>query len=126
LLTVAIGIRLGHTESHADGNRAASTDRPPERTIQMNFRDADVRQIITLISELTGKNFLVDDKVRGKVTLIAPQPVTPAEAYEVFLAALAMQGFTVVEHGPISKIIPSQEATRQPLPTRMSPAPPRR
>jgi general secretion pathway protein D len=81
--------------------------------------------MITLMSELTGKHFLVDAKVRGQVTLIAPQPVTSAEAYEVFLAALAMQGFTVVPQGPINKIIPSQDATVQPLSTRISPSYPR-
>jgi general secretion pathway protein D len=126
LLTLALSLRSGHTASHVDSSRAASTDHTTERTIQMNFRDADILHIITLMSELTGKNFLIDDKVRGKVTLIAPQPVTPAEAYQIFLAALAMQGFTVVEYGPISKILPSQEAATQPLPTRMLPSPPMR
>jgi general secretion pathway protein D len=92
----------------------------------MNFRNVDVLQMITLMSELTGKNFLVDDRVRGTVTLIAPQPVTPAEAYEIFLAALAMRGFAVVPQGPINKILPLQDATVQPLPTRMSPTPLRR
>jgi hypothetical protein len=51
--------------------------------------------------------------------------VTPAEAYQIFLAALAMQGFTVVPQGPINKILPSQDATVQPLPTRIVPSHPR-
>jgi type II secretory pathway component GspD/PulD (secretin) len=126
LLTITMSLRPGHTGSHVDGSRSLSADRTHEGTIQMNFRNVDVLQMITLMSELTGKNFLVDDKVRGKVTLIAPQPVTPAEAYEIFLAALAMQGFTVVPQGPINKIIPSQDATVQPLPTRVPPSRPRR
>jgi type II secretory pathway component GspD/PulD (secretin) len=126
LLTATMSLRPGHTESHVDGSHSPSGGRIHERTIQMNFRNVDILQIITLMSELTGQNFLVDDKVRGKVTLIAPQPVTPAEAYEIFLAALAMQGFTVVPQGPINKIIPSQNATVQPLPTRMPPSRPRR
>lgn len=125
LLTVVVSLTPGHTGSHVDASRPLSGNRTQAGTIHMNFRDADVRQMITLMSELTGTNFLVDDKVRGKVTLIAPQPVTPAEAYEIFLAALAMQGFTVVPLGPISKIMPSQDATVQPLPTRISPSYPR-
>ena len=76
-----------------------------------------VLQMIQVMSELTGKNFLVDDKVRGTVTLIAPTPVTLEEAYQIFLAALAMQGFTVVPQGPIIKIIPSRDAKVHPLPT---------
>src|SRR5437867_6574154 len=63
-----------------DGQRDGKT----EGTIHLNFRNADIVQIINLMSELTGKNFLVDDKVRGKVTIIAPKPVTLEEAYQVF------------------------------------------
>jgi general secretion pathway protein D len=86
-------------------------------TIHLNFRNVDILQMVTLISELTGRNFLVDDKVRGRMTLIAPQPVTRAEAYQIFLSALAMQGFTVVSQGPISKILPLRDAKTSPLPT---------
>ena len=86
-------------------------------TIHLNFRNVDILQMITLMSELTGMNFLVDDKVRGHITLIAPQPVTRAEAYQIFLSALAMQGFTVVSQGPINKILPSRDAKTSPLPT---------
>jgi general secretion pathway protein D len=73
--------------------------------------------MVTLIGELTGRNFLVDDKVRGRMTLIAPQPVTRAEAYEIFVTALAMQGFTVVSRGPVSTIVPLRDAKTSPLPT---------
>jgi general secretion pathway protein D len=85
--------------------------------IHLNFRDADILQIINLMSELTGKNFLVDDKVKGKVTIIAPKPVSLEEAYQVFLSLLEIQGFTVVPQGPIIKIIPSREVKERPLPT---------
>jgi type II secretory pathway component GspD/PulD (secretin) len=107
--------------NRADGSRPVSGDRARDGTIHLNFRNVDILQMITLMSELTGRNFLVDDKVRGRMTLIAPQPVTRAEAYQIFLAALAMQGFTVVSHGPISKIVPLQDAKTSPLPTVMDP-----
>ncbi len=103
--------------SRTDESRPLSGNRAPDGTIHLNFRNMDILQMITLMSELTGKNFLVDDKVRGTVTLIAPQPVTRAEAYQIFLAALAMQGFTVVSQGPINKILPSRDAKTSPLPT---------
>ena len=70
------------------------------------------------MSELTGKNFLIDDKVRGKITIVAPNPVTPDEAYQVFLSILEIQGFTVVPQGPIIKIIPSRDVKDSPIPTR--------
>ena len=90
---------------------------PTGGTVHLNFRNVDILQMVTLMSELTGRNFLVDDKVRGHITLIAPQPVTRTEAYQIFLAALAMQGFTVVSQGPISTIIPLRDAKTSPLPT---------
>jgi type II secretory pathway component GspD/PulD (secretin) len=94
-------------------------------TVYLNYRNVDILQMITLMSELTGRNFLVDDKVRGRMTLIAPQPVTRAEAYQIFLAALTMQGFTVVSQGPISTIVPLRDAKTSPLPTVTDTARPR-
>jgi len=104
------GVSQVAQHSAPEGSRAGGT-------IHLNFRDVDLLQMITLMSELTGRNFLVDNKVRGRMTLIAPQPVTRAEAYQIFLSALAMQGFTVVSQGPISKILPLQDAKTSPLPT---------
>jgi general secretion pathway protein D len=88
-----------------------------ERTISFNLRNADIVQVINLISELTGKSFLVDDKVRGKVTIIAPTEVTIEEAYQIFLSVLEIQGFTIVPQGPIIKIIPSRDVKDNPIPT---------
>jgi len=96
-----------------DGSRKDAA----ERTISFNLRNADIVQVINLISELTGKSFLVDDKVRGKVTIIAPTEVTLEEAYQIFLSVLEIQGFTIVPQGPIIKIIPSRDVKDNPIPT---------
>jgi general secretion pathway protein D len=119
LLVVALSTSLGHRTYLALAETSPPTrgDRARPETIHLNFRNVDILQMITLMSELTGRNFLVDNKVRGRMTLIAPQPVTRAEAYQIFLSALAMQGFTVVSQGPISKILPLQDAKTSPLPT---------
>ena len=77
----------------------------------------EILTVINLMSELTGKNFLIDGNVRGKVTLIAPQPVTIDEAYEVFLSILEIQGFTVVPQGPVIKVIPAADIKDNPIPT---------
>ena len=108
-----------------DGSHAARLDdeetkaaAPAEGSkIQLNFRDVEILTVINLMSELTGKNFLIDGNVRGKVTLIAPQPVTIEEAYEVFLSILEIQGFTVVPQGPVIKVIPSADIKDSPIPT---------
>ena len=97
--------------STAAGSEAATSG------ILLNFKDVDLHQIIDLMSDLTGTNFLVDPKVRGKVTIVAPRPVSLDEAYSVFLSILEVQGFTVVPQGPITKIIPSREVKESPLPT---------
>jgi len=104
-------VQDGIRDGQRDGKGAT------EGTIHLNFRNADIVQIINLMSELTGRNFLVDDKVRGKVTIIAPKPVTLEEAYQVFLSVLEIQGFTVVPQGPIIKIIPSRDVKDNPIPT---------
>jgi general secretion pathway protein D len=104
-------VQEGIRDGQRDGKGAT------EGTIHLNFRNADIVQIINLMSELTGRNFLVDDKVRGKVTIIAPKPVTLEEAYQVFLSVLEIQGFTVVPQGPIIKIIPSRDVKDNPIPT---------
>jgi len=85
--------------------RPGSSDR-----ITINFDNADLRTVIKFISELTGKNFLVDDKVKGTVTIISPTDITVDEAYHVFLSVLEMKGFTVVEAGKVLKVVPSAEA----------------
>ena len=110
--------------SHA-AKRQAPEGSHDDGPVHLNYRNVDILQMISLMSELTGRNFLVDDKVRGRVTLIAPQPVTRAEAYQIFLAALAMQGFTVVSQGPISTIVPLRDAKTSPLPTVTDTARPR-
>jgi general secretion pathway protein D len=82
----------------------------PTERITINFDNADLRTVIKFISELTGKNFIVDDKVKGNVTILSPTDITVEEAYRVFLSVLEMKGFTVVEAEKVTKIVPSAEA----------------
>jgi len=137
LLAIVISARPGHRthlataeasppiqETLPMAQRPAPEGSRADGTIHLNFHNVEILQMITLMSELTGRNFLVDDKVRGRMTLIAPQPVTRAEAYQIFLVALAMQGFTVVSQGPISTIIPLRDAKTSPLPTVTDPTRP--
>ncbi len=106
----------GRAQPTSAGRVAADTS-GSEQKITLEFQDTDLRQIIDFMSELTDRNFLVDDKVRGKVTLTSPLPVNREEAYNIFLSILEVQGFTVVPQGAIHKIIPSREVKESPLPT---------
>jgi general secretion pathway protein D len=78
--------------------------------VTMNFKDVDLQVFIKFISELSGKNFLVDPNVRGTVTIISPQRVTVDEVYRVFLSVLEVNGFTTVDTGQVVKIIPTAAA----------------
>ena len=81
-----------------------------EERISIDFHDADILAVIKFISELTGKNFVVDSKVKGKVTVISPTKITIEEAYRMFESILEVEGFTTVPAGKAIKIIPSREA----------------
>jgi general secretion pathway protein D len=75
--------------------------------ITMDFQDVDLNVVIKFMGELTGKNFLVSDQVRGKVTIISPKKITVQEAYKVFESVLEMHGYTAVSGVDAIKIIPS-------------------
>lgn len=85
--------------------------------LYLNAVDTEIREIIKQISKATGKNFLIDDKVRGKITILSEKKMTTDEAYQAFLSALEVLGFTVVNGpGDLIKIIPLKDALNNPLP----------
>src|SRR5712671_2960610 len=83
--------------------------------VALNFQDVDIPVLARFVSELTKKNFIVDEKVRGKVTVISPTKVTPDEAYTIFQSVLQVKGFTTVPSGNIIKIVPSRDAKQSGL-----------
>jgi len=86
---------------------------PPEgggNLITMNFQDVDISVLAKFISDITGKNFVIDEGVRGKVSIISPTKVTPDQAYSIFKSVLQIKGFTTVNAGPIIRIIPTRDA----------------
>src|SRR5580658_7403610 len=95
---------------------------PPPNEITMNYQNVDIPALAKLISEITGKNFLVDESVRGKVTIISPSKVTPDQAYQIFQSVLQLKGFTTVTAGKVIKIIPSRNV-RQAAPVTESQQP---
>lgn len=82
-----------------------------------DLNDQDIRDVVKLISKWTGKNFILDQKVRGKITILGPSQVTLQEAYQAFLSALAANGLTTVQSGKFIRIIESAEARRAPVKT---------
>jgi general secretion pathway protein D len=83
--------------------------------VTLNFTNIDISALVKVMSELMRRNFILDERVTGKVTLMTPTKISPDEAYQVFLAALEMKGFTAVEDGKITRIIPAASARQSGL-----------
>ncbi len=84
----------------------------PELIESFDFPNAEIADVVKAISELTGKNFIIDPSIRGKITIIAPTQITVAEAYKAFLSALAINNFSVVPAGKFLKILPARNALK--------------
>jgi general secretion pathway protein D len=78
--------------------------------IMPNYREADIRQVIEAVGEVTGRNFLVDPRVRGQITLLSFSPMTPDAFYQAFLATLEVNGFVALDSDGVIKIVPDANA----------------
>lgn len=90
--------------------KSADSKKASDRFVSIDFNDVDINVFIKFISELTGRNFIVDNKVKGKVTIISPAKISEKEAYKVFESVLEVHGYATVEAGKITKIIQMPEA----------------
>lgn len=77
---------------------------------QLNFQEAELGSVVRALARFTGRNFLVDPRVRGQLTLVSDTPVDADTAYAMLLGALRMQGFAVVEVGGVSRVVPEADA----------------
>ncbi len=84
--------------------------------ITLNLKEADIRALISTVSKFTGKNFVVDPRVKAKVTVVSAKTMSAAEVYEVFLSVLQVHGYAAVPVGSIIKIVPEVNAKQGPLP----------
>ncbi|WP_424257356.1 type II secretion system secretin GspD, partial [Castellaniella sp.] len=77
---------------------------------QLNFQEAELGSVVRALARYTGRNFVVDPRVRGQLTLVSDTPVDADTAYAMLLGALRMQGFAVVEVGGVSRVVPEADA----------------
>lgn len=87
-----------------------------ENQITLNLKQADIRALISTVSKFTGKNFVVDPRVKAKVTVVSSNTMSESEVYEVFLSVLQVHGYAAVPVGSIIKIVPEVNAKQGPLP----------
>lgn len=87
------------------------------QTITLNLKDADINALISTVAEVTGNNFIVDPRVKGKVTVISSRAMNAEEVYQVFLSILHVHGFAAVPSGEVIKIVPDVSAKQDRIPT---------
>ena len=96
--TVALMLALGGLSLGLTG--------PARAQVALDLRDADLRSFVQIVSEATGRNFVLDPQVRGTVTVLAPGTMSPAALYEVFLNVLELNRLTIVEGIDADRIVP--------------------
>ena len=93
--------------SSSSGNNQSTTS---DDKVVLNFENADIQSVIKAISKLSGKNFVVDPRVKGTVNIVSEKPISKAESYKVLESALRMQGFATVEADGVIKVLPETDA----------------
>ena len=78
--------------------------------VVLNFSDVDIATMVKFISDLTGKNFVLDERVKGKISVYSPSKLSTDEAFSVFTSVLEVKGFTIVPAGKVYKIVPTAQA----------------
>jgi len=91
-------------EHHADKEKSR------EKKVTFNFVDVDISAVVKFISEVTGKNFVFDDKVKGNITIIAPSRLSVDDAFRLFTSVLELKGLTIIPSGKVYKIVPISQA----------------
>ena len=117
LFLLCAGLLISAGELPAAFGQTADQKPSNERYITIDFDNVEINLLIKYISELTGKNFIVDPAVRGNVTIISPTRISEDDAYRVFESVLEIHGFTTVPSGSVIKILPSAEARSRAIDT---------
>jgi len=86
-------------------------------TVTLNLKDADISALISTVAEVSNKNFIVDPRVKGKVTVVSSQPMNSDEVYQVFMSILKVHGYAAVPSGEVIKIVPDVNAKQDGIPT---------
>jgi general secretion pathway protein D len=116
LHTIAVCALLASTDGQIHAQTAIGTGTSsvhPGEPVTLNFANAEIEAVARTMATITGRNVVVDPRVKGQLTLITERAVTPAAAFQQFLAALRLQGFTVVESAGLYKVVPEADAKLQ-------------
>ncbi|KTD41570.1 GspD family T2SS secretin variant LspD [Legionella parisiensis] len=103
---------LAQSNQSNNASEQAEAPLPPNNKL-WNLRNADIRAVIAEVSRVTGKNFVIDPRVQGKISIVSTTPMNNDELYEVFLSVLQVSGYAAIPSGSIIKIIPNIDAKTQ-------------
>jgi len=112
IIPILMVTQTSHVSRAQDTSRSDSARKAvkQQQFVSIDFNNVDINVFIKFMSELSGTNFVVDQRVKGKVTIISPSKISMAEAYKVFESVLEVHGYTTVKSGEVVKIIPSPDA----------------
>lgn len=99
---------ISTSTTHTNTTRTSPGGAPPKR--MWNLRQANIRSVIQAVAQATHKNFIIDPRVQGKVSIISTKAVTPDELYQIFLSMLQVSGFAALPSGKAIKIVPNIDA----------------
>jgi len=111
LFVFAAGVATSSAETEPPKSRGEASN------LSLDFKDVELSDLIRTVSEISGKNFLFDETVRGKVSIISPEAMSEEEVWQLFLTVLNVKGFAVVPSGKVNKIVPTRMAKEATLPT---------
>ncbi|MEN8176065.1 MAG: secretin N-terminal domain-containing protein, partial [Pseudomonadota bacterium] len=81
--------------------------------VTLNFKDTDIQTVTEMVSKITGRNFIVDPRVKGNVTVISSEPLDAEALYATFLSILRVHGFVAIDNGNVVKIMPAATAREE-------------
>lgn len=105
----------------ATENQTLDSSDQGEAQITLKLEDTDIRDLINLVAEVSGKNFIVDPRVKGKVSVISGATLSPDQLYNVFLSVLEVHNFATVDSGNVIKVLPSNVIKQRPTPLLFTP-----
>ena len=103
-------------------NPALAATEATDKAVTLNLQDADIQALINTVSRATGKNFVVDPRVKAKVNVVSARPMDDEKLYDTFLSILQVHGFTAVPAGEVIKIVPDIQAKQSAVPTPGTPS----
>jgi general secretion pathway protein D len=117
IFTLALGPLLFMPQVSQSAPAKGGEPEQKQKNITLNFAEADIRTVIDAVAKYTGQNFIIDPRVKGKVTIISQRPMNADQVYQVFLSILKVHGFAAIPGKDVIKIVPDVNAKQDAIGT---------